>query len=89
MKIYNWSNEKNEILKKVRNISFIEIVEAIGKGSLLDDLEHPNKTKYPHQRLMVVEAKNYVYIVPYVIEDDGKIFLKTIYPERKAYKKYK
>jgi hypothetical protein len=35
-----------------------------------------------------VEALDYVYLVPFVKNDDG-VFLKTIIPSRKAKKRYK
>jgi hypothetical protein len=77
--IYSWSDEKNTILKKQRGISFEEIVVAILNGQILDVLEHPNKQKYPNQKLYVVEYQGYAYAVPYVEQGEG-MFLKTIYP---------
>jgi len=88
-KVIRYSLEKNTILKKERNISFEDIILALENGQLLDDMEHPNKDKYPNQNIFIilVKIKNYVYIVPYV-EDDSSIFLKTIIPSRKMNKKY-
>ena len=88
-KVIRYSLEKNEILKKNRNISFEEIILAIENGDLLDDIEHPNKEKYPNQNIFIilVKIKDYVYLVPYV-EDETSIFLKTIIPSRKMNKKY-
>lgn len=37
--------------------------------------------------MFVVEIENYIYLVPF-IEKEDEIFLKTIYPSRKATKKY-
>lgn len=54
---------------------------------MLDDIEHPNKAKYPNQRVFVVEVDEYAYLVPYV-ESDNEIFLKTVIPSRKATKQY-
>ena len=87
MKYFDWNDEKNEILKKTRNISFEVIVIQIEMGSLLDILEHPNIQKYKNQKIFVVEYENYVYLVPFIEEED-KIFLKTIIPSRKATKQY-
>jgi hypothetical protein len=36
---------------------------------------------------MVVNINQYIYFVPFV-EDENKIFLKTIIPSRKATKQY-
>jgi hypothetical protein len=54
---------------------------------LLDEIEHPNKAKYPNQRVLVVKVDGYAYLVPYV-ESDDEIFLKTVIPSRKATKQY-
>jgi hypothetical protein len=88
-KIIRYSLEKNEILKEQRQISFEDVILAIENGSLLDDMEHPNKEKYPNQNIFIilVEIKEYVYLVPYV-EDEESIFLKTIIPSRQMNKKY-
>ena len=87
MKIYNWNQEKNIVLKNERDISFEEIVFHIEKGDELDVYPHPNKSRYPNQMISVVAVNNYAHLVPYV-ETENEIFLKTIIPSRKATKKY-
>ena len=87
VKYYDWNKEKNELLKIERDISFEEVVIAIESGELLDTVRHPNPKKYPKQKIFVVSINNYVYLVPFV-EDEEKIFLKTIIPSRKATQKY-
>jgi len=87
MKIFVWDNEKNEKLKKERDVSFEDVLVAIQNGRLLDQLTHPNKKKYPGQTIFVIQILNYAYLVP-CIEDDQKIVLKTIIPSRKATKQY-
>ena len=87
IKNIKWSNEKNEWLQKNRNISFEIVLDAIESGKLLDNLAHPNKEKYPHQFILILEIENYIYTVPYVVRVD-EIFLKTIIPSRKMTKKY-
>ena len=88
-KTIKYSLEKNEILKRERDISFEDIILALESGNLLDDVEHPNQEKYPNQNIFIilVQVKDYVYLVPYV-EDEKSIFLKTIIPSRKMNKKY-
>lgn len=77
-----FNEEKNQLLKATRRISFEDILSAIKKGDLLQDIAHPSQ-KYPKQRLYVVKIKEYVYAVPYVTNTQKKeIFLKTIYPSR-------
>lgn len=81
---FNWSSEKNEELKKERNISFEEIILAIEDDNLVDILEHPNQESYPNQILFLVKISNYIYAVPTVVDEKKKeYFLKTIYPSRK------
>jgi len=87
MKYIDWDLEKNEKLLRERGISFDVIVMHIAKRGVLDRVRHPNKNKYPDQWMYVVEVDEYIYIVPFV-EDDKKIFLKTIIPSRKFTKKY-
>ena len=87
MKAYRWDLDKNELLKGERAISFEEVLLAIERGDLLDIVEHPNRSKYPSQRMFVVLICDYAYLVPFV-EDDTEIFLKTIIPSRKATRDY-
>jgi uncharacterized DUF497 family protein len=84
---YNWDNEKNILLKESRNISFEQIIALIEDGNLLDILEHPNKDKYAHQKILIVKVGEYVYAVPFV-ENKNERFLKTIIPSRKYTKIY-
>lgn len=87
MKYFSWNEEKNELLREERQVSFEDVVFYIEQGFLLDVLEHPNQEKYKGQKIFVVQTDEYVYLVPF-IEDDHEIFLKTIIPSRKATKKY-
>ncbi len=87
MKYYAWDEDENNLLKETRNISFEEIVLSLSNNKLLEVVEHPNKQKYPNQKMFIVNVRDYAYIVPFV-EDDKKYFLKTIYPSREATKKY-
>lgn len=87
MKKVSWSSKKNQILKASRSVCFEDVISSIDSGGLLDDIEHTNSEKYPHQRMYVVLIGDYVYGVPYVSNDDG-FFLKTIYPSRKLTASY-
>ena len=87
MKPFRWSAEKNELLKLSRGVSFESIVVAIEAEGLLDIVEHPNVTKYPNQRVLVVSFDGYVYLAPFVEEADY-FFLKTVIPSRKATRDY-
>ena len=87
MKHFAWNEDKNEILKNARGISFEEVVFHIRRGDLLDVLEHPSPERYSGQRIFVVDVDGYAYLVPFV-EDADVVFLKTIIPSRRATRQY-
>ena len=87
MKYYDWDELKNAILKAQRGICFEDVIAAINENKVLDRSNHPNQAKYPNQKVLVFAKDNYAYMVPFV-EDEEKIFFKTIIPSRKATKKY-
>ena len=87
MKHFVWSPEKNTQLIEERRISFERVIYHIEKNDVLDVIEHPNRSKYPNQKMFVVNVAQYAYLVPFV-ENESEIFLKTIIPSRKATKKY-
>lgn len=77
--------KKNNKLISERNISFDEIAEIILHDEYLDILENPNRND---QMIFIVNLKKYVYAVPFLIDEDENIILKTAYPSRKFNKKY-
>ena len=87
MKYFSWDNEKNQLLKTERNVSFEEVVFHIEKQHVLDIVQHPNQDKYQGQKIFIVNIDNYAYLVPFV-ESEREIFLKTTIPSRKATKRY-
>ncbi len=87
MKYFAWDDAKNTKLRKERGIGFEDVIFHIERGDLLDILEHPNPSRYAGQRIFVVRREDYVYLVPFV-EDEETVFLKTIIPSRKATKEY-
>jgi uncharacterized DUF497 family protein len=87
VRYFDWDEAKNKKLQQERGVSFEEVVVAINEGRLLTILVHPNQKRYPNQKIFVVDINEYAYLVPFV-EDDEKIFLKTIIPSRKATRNY-
>ena len=87
MKPFRWGSEKNEQLRLDRGVSFETMVVAMEAGGLVDILAHPNPTRYPNQRVLVVASNGYAYLVPFV-EEDEHYFLKTVTPSRKATRDY-
>ena len=78
-----WNLLKNRRLKETRGVSFEEL---IGKAELIAVKEHPKREL---QSIMLFYYRNYVWVVHYVEDENGNIFLKTLYPSRKYTKKFK
>jgi uncharacterized DUF497 family protein len=83
VKPIRWSADKSLSLKAERGVSFEEVLSAISQGKLLRVMDHSNRAKYGHQKMLVVRIRDYAYLVPYV-EKEEEIFLKSIMPSRKA-----
>jgi uncharacterized DUF497 family protein len=84
---YEWSEEKYALLREKHGIGFADCVSAVQAGKLLADLEHPNRERYPRQRIMIVMIDEYAWDVPYV-RDGNSMFLKTLFPNRKHTARY-
>jgi hypothetical protein len=84
---FRWNPNKNEWLKANRNICFEDVAFFIEKGNILDIIDNPNQEKYPGQQIYLVNINNYVFLVPFDKEKDGK-FLRTIIPSRKLTRIY-
>jgi uncharacterized DUF497 family protein len=80
--------EKNAWLIRERSISFEQIIALIESGKLIRVLKHPDTQKYPDQLLYEVDVNGYVHVVP-VVRQGRSLFLKTIYPSRKATRKHR
>ena len=81
MKPIEWNREKNEWLMRERGVSFEEVADKVAARGVITAIDHPNRKKYPHQKMYILEIRGYVYQVPFV-EDENKIFLKTIIPSK-------
>jgi len=81
-----WDEQKNIKLKLERNVSFEQIADIILDKTFIDILEHP---KRDNQRIYVMEINDYIHVIPFVIDEDENIILKTAYPSRKLHKKYR
>ncbi len=87
MNIHDFEPAKNAWLIENRGISFEQILAVLESKGPIDVIDHPNTVKYPHQKMYVIELNDYIYLVPFV-EQKGRIFLKTAFPNRKATKQY-
>ncbi len=80
-----WDKQKNEWLKTERKISFEEISEKIINDEIIDIVKNPSRED---QKVFVINIHNYTYAVPFIMDSDENIILKTAYPSRKLYFKY-
>ena len=83
---YAFDPQKNTWLVRERGVSFEQIIVLIESSKLIQVLEPPNAGRYANQLLYEVDVGGYVHIVP-VIREGRILFLKTIYPSRKATRK--
>ena len=81
---FEWSEEKNDLLKMARGICFEDVAAAIGTE---DDLGVIPNLNHPGQLILVVRIRGYICMCPAVPISDG-FFLKTLYPSRKANKEW-
>ena len=84
-KPFKWDKEKNQKLILERGISFEVITAYLENGDIYQII--PGHSRYEHQKQFVVIVNRYAYVVPYV-EDETKVFLKTIIPSRKWTRHY-
>ncbi len=81
MKEIRWNLAKNEMLKKTRGASFEDLINS----KLIKIMKNPKRV---NQNIMLFEYKKYIWIVPFVEENDY-YFLKTLFPSRKYTKTFK
>lgn len=80
-----WDEEKNSKLKKERGISFEEAAEVILDQKYIAIVKHPKRA---NQRIFLIRIRDYIHAVPFVIDKEKNIVLKTIFPSRKFNNKY-
>jgi len=80
-----WDKNKNDHLIITRNISFEEISEKIINEEYIDIIENPVRE---NQQYFVMSINDYIWLVPFITDEDDNIILKTAFPSRKFNKKY-
>ena len=75
-----WDAKKDLWLQEHRDVSFQDIASCILSDNLVDMIENPSRGG---QAAFVVHFRGYIWVVPFVVEKDDSIFLKTAYPSRK------
>ena len=81
-----WDYDKNERLLLNRNISFEQISKKILYDEYIDIIENPSRA---NQQCFVMEFEQYIWIVPFLIDEEENIVLKTAFPSRKYNKRYR
>lgn len=80
-----WDAAKNERLKKTRGISLEEVAQLILEQRYVAILENP---AHPDQKIFVISYKEYTHVVPFIVDEEENIVLKTVFPSRKFHKLY-
>ena len=58
MKIIEWNDEKNLSLQRERGVCFEDVVVCLLKNKVFDTIRHPNKDKYPNQRIFIIDIES-------------------------------
>ena len=80
-----WDTEKERKLQAERGIALAEIADLIVSGRYLAVLENPSR---PAQTVFIVDYHRYTHVVPFVLDRDDNIVLKTAFPSRRFHKIY-
>jgi len=80
-----WDKQKNDWLKSTRSVSFELIAGMLLDGEYLDILENP---AHPDQQYFVMTIRSYTWLVPFEIDLEDRIVLKTAFPSRKYHRLY-
>jgi uncharacterized DUF497 family protein len=78
--VIEWNEEKNELLKRTRNVSFEQVKAEIDAHRNTNPVVNP---VHPNQYITVVKINDYPCVVPFVEMENRGWFLKTIYQSRK------
>ncbi len=57
MKYFDWNEEKNQKLKRERNISFEEIANYLHEEKFLDKIDNPNKKNIQINLFLLLNMK--------------------------------
>ena len=80
-----WDNEKYLKLSIERNIRLDEIEKIILKKEYIEIIKNKN---YPNQFTFIILYNNYIHAVPFLMDSNKNIIIKTVFPSRKLNKLY-
>ena len=72
-------------LKTERGISFEEISDQIIQKNYIDIIENPTRSD---QMYFVILIDDYTWVVPFLLNENNQIILKTAFKSRKYHKLY-
>jgi uncharacterized DUF497 family protein len=80
-----WDSDKNRKLLLERKLSLETFASLILEKKYLTILKNPSRKD---QKIFIIPYQNYTYVVPFIIDDNQNIVLKTVFPSRKFHKIY-
>lgn len=80
--MFKWNPEKEKKLKEDRGIDLHAIVDLIESGQYFM-VDVKNQAEHPNQKMYVVSLNGYPTCVPFVVEPNGDVFIKTAFQNRK------
>ena len=80
-----WDSEKNNKLTAQRGLSLGTFASLILEKKYHAILKNPSRAE---QKIFVIPFQNYTYVVPFIIDKEQNIVLKTVFPSRKYHKMY-
>ena len=80
-----WDDEKNRKLIAERGLSMETFASLILEQKYLAILKNPSREE---QKIFIVPYRDYTYVVPFVVDADHNLVLKTIFPSRKYHGLY-
>lgn len=88
LSMIKWNKEKAFWLQRERNINMPKVAQIIENELFLAIEKVPSQDNHPEQKMFVILLNGYVHCVPFVIDEAGDIFIKTVFPSRKLNAKY-
>ena len=80
-----WDREKNKKLIAERGLSLEFFASLILGKKYKAVLKNPSRKE---QKVFIIPYDDYTYVVPFVIDKEQNIILKTAFPSRKFHKLY-
>jgi len=75
-----WDKAKNDKLIAERGISFDTFASLILQEKYSAILKNPSRDG---QKIFIIPYRSYTYVVPFVVDENNNLVLKTIFPSRK------